>query len=335
MFRSLFSLLQASCANNTPETNRGASAHIHLGTQNSTPTSEDAQRVIDESLREMERVIARLDSAKASAQAERNESVAMLQSYKTAYDDLRQRAKSLVQAGQNEAARELLAEQQSLETVIASFERIAGNMTQTVQKLAVQLDSMRVQREELKAQRTVFAAQLASATSQEEFLEKLRATGASHELLEREQIHAELRAVPTDAHHDFAALATDTALAALESQIQNEMAQERAEKERMMNEAGLKRFQVAFVHAEKAISGKTGNTHSAQQQPQPISPTPNAAETEHKQRLMNDFFASSPAKQETQNASKASSATDSKSDSAKNSTEKTDNRITDFFLQHP
>ena len=141
--------------------------------RSSSADSNDAQRVIDQSLQEMERVIARLDTAKANAQAERNESVAMLQSYKTAYNNLRDRAKSLLQTGQQEAARELLAEQHGLETVIASFERITGNMTQTVQKLSVQIDSMRIQREELKAQRTVLAAQLASATSQEEFLEKL------------------------------------------------------------------------------------------------------------------------------------------------------------------
>jgi phage shock protein A len=330
MFRSLFSLLQASRF----ATDSTASGNL----ESATPTGADAQRVIDESLREMERVIARLDSAKATAEAERNESLTMLESYKTAHQRLMERAKILIQSGQNEAARSLLAEQQSLETVIASFERITGNMTQTVQKLVVQLGSMRIQREELKAQRTVLAAQLASAQSQEEFLEKLRASGASHELLEREAIHAELRAPALGGEQDFSRLTADSALDALEHQIQQEMAEERAEKERMMNEASLKRFQTAFARAEKIAPNPVTKDHSPKLSLHAASAV-NAAEASNKERVMNDFFAANagqktvhqPAEQLVAQDTNASTKTDTETNAAKTS----EDHIKNFFLQTP
>lgn len=296
--------------------------------RSSSADSNDAQRVIDQSLQEMERVIARLDTAKANAQAERNESVAMLQSYKTAYNNLRDRAKSLLQTGQQEAARELLAEQHGLETVIASFERITGNMTQTVQKLSVQIDSMRIQREELKAQRTVLAAQLASATSQEEFLEKLRASGASHELLEREAIHAELRTPTADNYHDFAGIASDSALAELEDQIQREMAHERAEQERLQNETSLKRFHVAFTNAEKTFAGTAAQARSL---PHATNGADNS-EAEYKQRLINDFFA--PTDSAIASADKLRDA-NAKVESTNTSASTTEERIKNFFYPNP
>jgi phage shock protein A len=334
MFRSLFSLLQASRFAPNSSTNGSL--------EPATPTGADAQRIIDESLREMERVIARLDSAKASAEAERNESLTMLKSYKTAHQHLMERAKSLIQSGQNEAARSLLAEQQSLETVIASFERITGNMTQTVQKLIVQLDSMRIQREELKAQRTVLAAQLASAQSQEEFLEKLRASGASHELLEREAIHAELRSPTLGGEQDFSRLTADSALAALEHQIQQEMAEERAEKERMMNEASLKRFQTAFAHAEKIAPSPVTKDHSPKLSLHAASAV-NAAEASSKERVMNDFFATSAVQktvqQSTQQPAQQLEAQDTnvstKTDAETNAVKTSEDRIKNFFLQTP
>lgn len=330
MFRSLFSLLQASRF--APDSTTSGNS------ESATPTGADAQRVIDESLREMERVIARLDSAKASAEAERNESLTMLASYKTAHQNLMERAKSLIQAGQSETARSLLAEQQSLETVIASFERITGNMTQTVQKLVVQLDSMRIQREELKAQRTVLAAQLASAQSQEEFLEKLRASGASHELLEREAIHAELRAPALGDEQDFSRLTADSALAALEHQIQQEMAEERAEKERMINEASLKRFQTAFAHAEKIAPNPVAKDLSPKLSLHATSAV-NAAEASDKERVMNDFFASSAGQKSTRQPAQPLASqdvsnqgdTEVKTNSAKTS----EDHIKNFFLQTP
>lgn len=330
MFRSLFSLLQASRF----ATDSTTSSNLEIA----TPTGDDAQRVIDESLREMERVIARLDSAKASAEAERNESLTMLTSYKTAHQHLMERAKSLIQSGQNETARSLLAEQQSLETVIASFERITGNMTQTVQKLIVQLDSMRIQREELKAQRTVLAAQLASAQSQEEFLEKLRASGASHELLEREAIHAELRAPALGDEQDFSRLTADSALAALEHQIQQEMAEERAEKERMINEASLKRFQTAFAHAEKIAPKPVPKEHSPTLSLHAVSAV-NAAEVSNKERVMNDFFAASAGQKSTQQPAQtlvpqnASNQTDTEVNT--HSAKTAEDQIKNFFLQTP
>lgn len=323
MFRSLFSLLQTS----------RTSSDVPSGAATSHSDSNDAQRVIDESLQEMERVIARLDTAKANAQAERNESVAMLQSYKTAYNNLRDRAKSLVQAGQQEAARELLAEQHGLETVIASFERITGNMTQTVQKLSAQIDSMRIQREELKAQRTVLAAQLASATSQEEFLEKLRALGASHELLEREAIHAELRTPTADNYHDFAGIASDSALAELEDQIQREMAHERAEQERLQNETSLKRFHVAFTNAEKVIAGTAAQARSI---PHAANGADNS-EAEHKQRLINDFFAPADSAITSADALRSANAKpeSTTTESTNTSANTTEERIKNFFYPNP
>ncbi len=330
MFRSLFSLLQASRFAPDSSTNGNP--------EPATPTGADAQRVIDESLREMERVIARLDSAKASAEAERNESLTMLTSYKTAHQRLMERAKSLIQSGQNEAARSLLAEQQSLETVIASFGRITGNMTQTVQKLVVQLDSMRIQREELKAQRTVLAAQLASAQSQEEFLEKLRASGASHELLEREAIHAELRTPALGEEQDFSRLTADSALAALEHQIQQEMAEERAAKERMMNEASLKRFQTAFAHAEKIAPNPVTRDLSPTLSLHATSAV-NAAEASNKERVMNDFFASSAGQKTVQQTAQHFAAEDTdvstKTDAETKAAKTSEDQIKNFFLQTP
>ncbi|MBL7991367.1 MAG: PspA/IM30 family protein [Candidatus Kapabacteria bacterium] len=324
MFRSLFSLLQTSRSLPNASSQEAPAGAV----RSSSADSNDAQRVIDESLQEMERVIARLDTAKANAQAERDESVAMLRSYQTSYNNLRDRAKSLVQAGQQAAARELLAEQHGLETVIASFERITGNMTQTVQKLSAQIDSMRIQREELKAQRTVLAAQLASATSQEEFLEKLRASGASHEFLEREAIHAELRTSVASDAHDFVGMASDSALAELEDQIQREMAHERAEQERVQNEASLKRFHVAFTNAEKAIAGTAAKANSL---PHPANGADNS-EAAHKQRVINDFFAPTASAIPSADAPRDAKI---KANTTTESANTTEERIKNFFYPNP
>lgn len=324
MFRSLFSLLQTSRSLPNASSQETSADAI----RSSSADSNDAQRVIDESLQEMERVIARLDTAKANAQAERDESVAMLRSYQTSYNNLRDRAKSLVQAGQQAAARELLAEQHGLETVIASFERITGNMTQTVQKLSAQIDSMRIQREELKAQRTVLAAQLASATSQEEFLEKLRASGASHEFLEREAIHAELRTPTASGSHDFVGIASDSALAELEDQIQREMAHERAEQERVQNETSLKRFHVAFTNAEKVITGTAAKANSL---PHPANGADNS-EAAHKQRVINDFFAPTASAIPSTDAPRDAKT---KANTTTESAKTTEERIKNFFYPNP
>jgi hypothetical protein len=226
-----------------------------------------------------------------------------------------------------------LAEQQSLETVIASFERITGNMTATVQKLAAQIDSMRIQREELKARRTVLAAELASALSREEFLEKLRQSGASHELLEREPIHAELRLSTGDSAQaesemrEFHGASADAALKALEHQIEQEFAAERAEKERLQNETSLKRFQTAFALAEKASAAANKQTHPAKSSEQAGSDAP-VQKSVDKQSMIDNFFGEQKPKTSTTPAFPSPSA-------EKKSGETNEERINNFFLRNP
>jgi phage shock protein A len=327
MFRSLFSLLQtANGARTTSATDDTPLSPM--------PTVDEAERAIEEALREMNSVITRLEATKANAQAERNEASAMLQSYKSSYADLASQARSHVQAGRNDAAREALAEQQSLETVIASFERITGNMTATVQKLASQIDSMRIQREELKARRTVLAAELASALSREEFLAKLRQSGASHELLERETIHAELRLSTGDSAQaesemrEFHGASADAALKALEHQIEQEFAAERAEKERLQNEISLKRFQTAFALAEKASAAASKHqTHPAKSSEQAGSGAP-AQKSSDKQSMIDNFFGEQKPKTSTTPAFPSPSA-------EKKSGETNEERINNFFLRNP
>lgn len=320
MFRSLFSLFEARWSPSEASLRRTPQE------RNDSSVGNEAHQIVDESLREMESVIERLTTAKVKAQAERNEAVAMLQSYKTAHENIRTRAKSLIQSGQAEAARAMIEEQQSLETVIASFERIVRNMSAAVQKLTTQLDAMRIQREEVKAQRTVLAAQLASAQSREEFLENLRQSGASRDLLEREAIHAELRLASGDVHssdlQDFRSLSADAALKALEQQIENEFATERAEKERVHNEASLKRFQLAFANVNQHTSPlKTGTKSGISE------------ENEVKRRMMETFFT---APRTTDTSASASERTPAVPNAPQEkSASNTQDKIVHFFSQHP
>ncbi len=326
MFRSLFSLLQtANGARTTSATDDTSLSPM--------PTADEAERAIEEALREMNIVITRLEATKANAQAERNEASAMLQQYKSSYAELASQARSHIQAGRNDAAREALAEQQSLESVITSFERIIGNMTATVQKLVAQIDSMRIQREELKARRTVLAAELASARSREEFLAKLRQSGASHELLERETIHAELRlsidgsAEAESEMREFHGAAADAALKALEAQIEQEFAAERAEKEQLQNETSLKRFRTAFALAEKASAEANKQYHPAESSQQATS-SASAQKLPDKQSIIDSFFAEQKPQPGTVPAFPAPSPD-------KKSGETNEDRINNFFLRNP
>lgn len=315
MFRSLFSFFQDE--------------QKAIETHHQAPSADDASRAITEALREMEHVIERLSAAKSRAQAERDEAAAQLQNYQAAYTDTMNRAKTLVLEGRNDEARALLGEQQSLETVIASFERIVGNMTAAVQKLVVQIDSMRLQREELKARRTVLTAQLASAASHEEFVEKLRISGVSHELLERETIHAELRLQMENPDHaqtqEFTTISAETAFKELEQRIVNEIAQERAEKEHLRNEASLRRFHLAFTTMEKEVKKEQAeNTRHFPdpQATQPPSSIPDTMNQEHQRRTMEDFFAEQANKPLPKPAPQPPSET-------------TEDKINNFFLRNP
>ncbi|MCU0425322.1 MAG: hypothetical protein MUF71_06815 [Candidatus Kapabacteria bacterium] len=354
MFRSLFSLLQTR--ENAPDVS------------NQAPSADDASRVIDEALREMGEVIERLTAAKTRAQTERDEAAAQLHSYKTAHAAATQRAKALVQEGRSDEARAMLGEQHNLETVIASFERIVGNMSAAVQKLVTQIDSMRLQREELKARRTVLTAQLASATSHEEFVEKLRLSGASHELLERETIHAELRvelesgagsegfAASHKQQSDFHAATTEAALQALENSIAKEIAQERAEKERLRNEASLKRFHTAFAAAEKQQQSPTPLREKAPETKQSSSAQTttvqsttaqsttahnaalNVMNQEQQRRTMEEFFAEQATKTVSPPVPKpvpTPASTPVSTSQTEQSAESTDDKIRNFFLHNP
>ncbi len=326
MFRSLFSLLQT--ANGARTTSAAFDTSLPP-----MPTADEAERAIEEALREMNSVITRLEATKANAQTERNEASAMLQQYKSSYAELASQARNHIQAGRNDAAREALAEQQSLESVITSFERITGNMTATVQKLVTQIDSMRVQREELKARRTVLAAELASARSREEFLAKLRQSGASHELLERETIHAELRlsvdgsAEAESEMREFHGASADAALKALETQIEQEFATERAEKERLQNETSLKRFRTAFALAEKISAEATKQPRTSGGSQQDASGAA-AQKSADKQSMIDNFFAEQKPQPSTVPAFPAPSPD-------KKSGETHEDRINNFFLRNP
>jgi phage shock protein A len=328
LLRRLFTLLDESRLRPNPTQARTSQANNSAGddyNDNSNNDSGNAARVIDESLREMDRVIVHLQQTKRTAESEVREVVAVLSGYTSRQTELRKRAKDFVQQGDSAAAQRLLAEQTALEPTIASYERIVENVMRTMQKLDAQIGTMCIQRDEVKAQRTVLTTQLASSRSQQEFLDTVRASGVSQELLERENMVAALQTelqtttgegthsginmefdgkFDTELDAELAQLSAKDALAHLE----NELAAERTAKERADAEAATKRFHATFHHALPKHSVPT-QVVPTQVVPtsSPISHTTahsvineGQADNTNTQRALQDFFTNAQTTTQTQ-----------------------------------
>jgi hypothetical protein len=260
MLRRLFELWRVS-GQVHPDT---SGRHIHP-----EPPSTDAHAVIEQAVAEMNVVIERLRVAKAASEHDKREIESTLHSYTQRGVELHTEAKRLMQAGKEAAARKVLAEKSVADGLVASYQAIAGNIAATLHQLDMQMSRMLVQRDEIKARRSILATQLASATSEQEFLAKIRALTASEESLEHEVNYT--RAVLHIAHEASDGRSTAfSALAALDASseidaaeqavtaLEAELAREHTAKQQLENESIHKRFQIAFHTVQtssKAVAG--------------------------------------------------------------------------------
>jgi hypothetical protein len=139
---------------------------------------------------------------------------------------------------------------------------------------------MLVQRDEIRARRTVIEAQLSAASSEEDFLRNLHTLGLSHEVLEQELLQASIRAelnnsgnthnLPDSDEYTLSnnVRTTATTQSAEEAfaALYAELEREREQRRRLDAEAVQKRFATAFHTKNVPIT--TTATATKEQSPQ-------------------------------------------------------------------
>lgn len=240
----------------------------------------NAHAAVEAALQEISATIRNVEEALRRAEEDKGHIAATLHEYVLRAEALHMEAKNAVQARNDEAARELLQEQHAIESMIAAYGQMTTNIGATVKKLHEQQRRMLVQRDEIKARRTVIEAQLSAASSEEDFMRNLHTLGLSHEVLEQELLQASIRGelgsssneqvLPNADEYTLsntvqrAALtqSAEEAFAALNAELERE----REQRERLDREAVQKRFATAFQM--KNASASTAPTPLPEQSPQ-------------------------------------------------------------------
>lgn len=240
-----------------------------------------AHNAVEAALKELSEAIASVETALQRANADKQSIEATFEEYASQAQALRDAAKNAVNAGDDATAKKLLHEQQSVETMITSYRRMTENVDKTVRALQEQQRRMLVQRDEIKARRTILEAQLSSAASQEEFMRNLHSLGLSHEVLEQELVQAQVR-TETGVTNEYAlsdqvqAAHNDHSAEKLLATLNAELEQEREQRKHIDAELAQKRFFQTF-------SGKQEVTKKVDTPPADHSISP--------QDQMGNFFA--------------------------------------------
>jgi phage shock protein A len=250
-------------------------------------TSTDAHTAVENALLELDASIQGLEKALSTAEHDKQHIATTLAEYHQHAQTLHSEAKAALHAGNEAAARELLLEQQGMAGMVKEYERMLGNISVTVRKVQEQRRFMLIQRDEIKAQRTIIEAQLHSAKSHEEFMKNLHSLGISYEHLEEELTLAHVRMSLENIPHEnptksdeylltsaMEHASIETSAVEVLASLNAELEAEHRMKSQLEADALQKRFSLAF-HGQKSASNLA---------PQPSSEEPS------KEQILKNFF---------------------------------------------